>query len=144
MNSSDKVIISVVIVCAVAGLVQTTIQQRDGKDMITETVVATNAAPEKKISSEGYADYETKQVVDYEHNIQINTGVNQSRSLLQQRKLSVRQKRSRTGRQQYDQRNIDYFAAREGMKDILLQESYEGSLTQTEKWELIESGALPW
>lgn len=146
MTKSDKIIISITVTCLIAGVIHTSLTKRNprtqqsSKPTRKENIQLTQSTPTTSGQSE---DIACSSPLVLRHNVQIEMVGDFSKSRSLQRKLAVQADKNKNT-SSFDPQSIDYFAAREAMKDILFDKSYEGPLTEEEKWELIQSRNLPW
>ena len=143
MSTADKLILGALTLCVVTGVAQNISTKKEKPDPNRHTVKkerADHAAPTRDSLSHS----ETAPRAAYTHKVHLPVNGNFSRSRHAQRMADIGKQREVQENPSPEIQHIDCFSAREGLKDILFSDSYEGTLSEEEKWKLIDSGNLPW
>lgn len=155
MTTSDKTLLGILVLSLTVGLVQHsyTKGKKAQRLLNTESVrSATSAEGTNPPSSDATMEWSGGNLtpyVEYTHIVDSEPQTDTSKSKNQQRMEAIREKHLNLGSQnpvQLDE-GFDYFSAREGMKEMLFSSSFNGgsnTLSEAEKWAIIESGDLPW
>ena len=144
MNLKDIIIIGSVAICSLFGIIQHSLANNKDKP---EEVTAKISAPTDASTTENSYLIEEPAAI-HKHTVKTRRARNYTQSYNDRRRAAIQKQRSaeKETQKEYESSDIDYFAAREGLKKELFSASFNGgnnNLSDEEKWKLIESGSLP-
>ncbi|MDF7800457.1 hypothetical protein P4C99_13350 [Pontiellaceae bacterium B1224] len=154
MTPSDKTLLGICILSLSIGFVQHGCSKRKIALLSENSASEQPGLENSDTSSTGktatkWTNGDLKPYIEYTHVVKTDSPKDTSLSLNQQRRAAIRERNEKLHSQQPvpPSEGFDYFAAREGYKDMLFSSSFNGgsnTLSEAEKWELIESENLPW
>lgn len=156
MNTSDKTLIGICVLSLSIGLVQQGCSRKKiahlSNEIASEQPISANTSNSSstvKTTPTKWISGDLTPYVEYTHVVNEDPPADSSLSLNQQRLAAIREKNETLHSQELTPMpdDFNYFAAREGYKDMLFSSSFNGgsnTLSEAEKWKIIESGDLPW
>ncbi|MDF7805939.1 hypothetical protein P4E94_00720 [Pontiellaceae bacterium B12219] len=146
MSTTDKTLLGLCLLSLSIGLMQHGCAKKK-MDHLASKPIAASASSSSNILSPNQKDQNPASPISYV--VETQPREDAYLSLNAKRLIAIRErdKRLDSGSPIPLSEGFNYFAAREGFKDMLFSSSFNGgsnTLSEAEKWELIESGDLPW
>ncbi|QBG47142.1 hypothetical protein EGM51_06925 [Verrucomicrobia bacterium S94] len=142
MDTSDKIILGVCSGCLLIGLLQhRATTRRETVPPQTEMDEQSASTGKQQPTGRKANDGKTYHIVN---DMPEPGAVIAQKSRNRQKLETALERREKWGKEKWDPRDSpDYFQIREGYKNMILNDP-SSTLTEAERWEIIESRAIPW